>query len=239
MAFLVSIALFTPARVGAQDGGFSKTVRLNGADYSLEVSQTPKGEEYGYFMPGSEWPKDFDGLAAVQVCWENPAPEFERERALVRDAVQSTWVKYSRLEFRGWRPCAARSRGIRIFVTDDGPYTKGLGRSLDGVPQGMVLNFTFGAWSPSCASPAEYRDLCIKSIAVHEFGHGVGFVHEHNRHDRPGECIKAPQGTSEGAVPLTPYDPSSVMNYCNPNYNNNGELSALDIEALQKKYGKN
>jgi len=36
---------------------------------------------------------------------------------------------------------------------------------------------------------------------------------------------------------LTPYDPQSIMNYCNPDYNNHGELSALDIKAAQKLYG--
>jgi hypothetical protein len=37
---------------------------------------------------------------------------------------------------------------------------------------------------------------------------------------------------------LTPYDPSSVMNYCNLKYNNEGLLSKMDIAALQTLYGQ-
>jgi hypothetical protein len=36
---------------------------------------------------------------------------------------------------------------------------------------------------------------------------------------------------------LTPYDPHSVMNYCNQKYNNDGQLSDLDVKALQQIYG--
>lgn len=36
---------------------------------------------------------------------------------------------------------------------------------------------------------------------------------------------------------LTAYDPLSVMNYCNMRYNNDGNLSALDIAAVVALYG--
>jgi len=81
------------------------------------------------------------------------------------------------------------------------------------------------------------REYCIKGIAVHEFGHALGFAHEQNRSDTPGECRQLKQGTS-GDVLLTPYDPRSVMNYCNPKYNNDGMLSALDIAAVRELYGE-
>jgi hypothetical protein len=105
---------------------------------------------------------------------------------------------------------------------------------LDGAPDGMVLNFTYNNWSPSCKT---MRTRCNKSIAVHEFGHALGFAHEQNRPDTPGECAELPQGQSGDTV-LTPWDLSSVMNYCNPVYNNDGDLSAWDITALQAVYGR-
>ena len=80
-------------------------------------------------------------------------------------------------------------------------------------------------------------DYCIKAIAVHEFGHAIGFAHEQNRPDTPGECQQPKQGEN-GDLLLTPYDPNSVMNYCNQKYNNDGKLSPLDIGAVQKLYGK-
>jgi hypothetical protein len=102
----------------------------------------------------------------------------------------------------------------------------------------MVLNFTFKTWSMVCASSESQRQSCIQSIGVHEFGHAIGFAHEQNRPDTPGECAmkQKPQGQS-GDTLLTPFDPQSVMNYCNPVYNNNGVLSAGDISAVVQVYG--
>jgi hypothetical protein len=44
----------------------------------------------------------------------------------------------------------------------------------------MVLNFTFNNWSPIMKN--RRKDYII-AIAVHEFGHAIGFSHEHNRKD--------------------------------------------------------
>lgn len=188
----------------------------------------------GYFWSQGRW-----ASPTIPVCWEPGAPTGP-ERAWVQDAVTRSWQAHSALRFVGWGNCAANAQGIRIAVRDlsanDGPHTQDLGKKINAVPGGMVLNFTFRTWSQDCAVNEVERESCIRSIGVHEFGHAIGFAHEHNRPDTPGECRKKPQGRS-GDVMLTPWDARSVMNYCNKVYNNNGILSEGDIASVRQEYG--
>jgi hypothetical protein len=194
----------------------------------LQSSTNGHLREHAYILLASVWLKP-----QVYVCWENPSDQFKNEMNSVRQEVAETWEHESQLKFSGWQKCAQVNKGIRIRIDDSGPHTQGLGRQIDGMPDGMVLNFTFAKWSPSCQA---YRDYCIKAITGHEFGHAIGFAHEQNRPDAPGECRKQAQG-GPGDKLLTPYDEHSIMNYCNAEYNNNGKLSQLDIDAVRQLYG--
>ena len=109
-----------------------------------------------------------------------------------------------------------------------------MGTELDGKKNGMVLNFTFNNWSQSCKTKVNY---CLRTIAIHEFGHALGFSHDHNRkHGNPEWCKDKNQGSTGGWM-ITPYDLKSVMNYCNPKWGGDGNLSNLDITGLRKAYG--
>ncbi|RYZ44246.1 MAG: hypothetical protein EOO71_00190 [Myxococcaceae bacterium] len=170
---------------------------------------------------------------SIPVCWENPAAGNATQRQWVRDAVTRTWEANSSVRFYGWGTCPFWSSGVRINISDVGPHVKALGNGLNGMAQGMVLNFTFANWSPSCASSLKY---CIDAIAVHEFGHALGYAHEQNRPDRPSTCTEPAQGSS-GDWLIGPWDLGSVMNYCNPAWNGNGNLSATDVQGAKFTYG--
>jgi hypothetical protein len=204
--------------------GVSEAPPAASADERLASTEAPL-----YIASGKVWP-----YRSIPVCWENPGALNGPERGWVRAAVERTWQRYGDVYFHNWGACSSDTSGIRIRISDEGPHTKGLGYDLDGKTDGMVLNFTFNNWSAGCSSSGS-RQFCIESIAVHEFGHALAYSHEQNRSDTPTWCDQE-QGT-DGDVTYGAWDLDSVMNYCNPEWNGNGTLSATDIRGHQRYYG--
>ncbi|MBQ4837222.1 PKD domain-containing protein [Pseudoalteromonas luteoviolacea] len=173
---------------------------------------------------------------SIHVCWENLNDSTAADRASVREAVENSWEANSNVNFFGWNECERSSDGIRIQVADStefGAHVDGLGTRIRGRQNGMSLNFTYENWNQNCQSS---RRWCNEVIAVHEFGHALGFAHEQNRQDTPDTCDEPTQGTN-GDIDIGRWDLSSVMNYCNPQYNGNGELSETDILMVRTFYG--
>ena len=175
----------------------------------------------------------------IPVCWEDMSPEHEDARGWVKDAIENSWDKSTNIDFTGWQGCEEDSRGIRIAVREAGAQVADLGRRLDGVKNGMTLNFTFTSWGVECALTESQRKFCIRALAVHEFGHALGLAHEDLRNDsaiKRDLCWADAQGPMANFY-ITDYDPNSVMNYCSTNWNNNGRLTPLDVAGARMIYG--
>jgi hypothetical protein len=174
------------------------------------------------------WPS-----TTIPVCWLDMREDHAQQREWTRDAIATTWETVSPVRFVGWEQCAGAGDGVRIKIAEENPYSY-LGTQGNGRDHSMLLNFTFDVWSTEACK--DNLEFCVRTIAVHEFGHALAFDHEQNRPDSPSWCAKDTVGAGDKTIGA--WDLDSVMNYCNPEWSGNGKLSPTDIEGVQLLYGQ-
>lgn len=214
----------------------------------------------GYGLTWSVW---INAPVKLVVCWENPSAadplggEIDQtsgaiRREWVRLAVKNSWERYARVLFVGWEQCKDEASA------EDPPHTLGPRRpgTLDEnlkvniSSSGASNNWGHGSWGDYQQSGVtlnlhcNYPSLksCIEYLAIHEFGHTLGFYHEEERVDWPTDIPGCPKQTHPVTDPWWPIptemdfgapDPTSIMAYCSdwPT-----SLSPKDITGVQHLY---
>lgn len=164
------------------------------------------------FSPGSTTVRD------IPVCWSRFSSQTDRTaRALVRAAVAESWERYGNVRFTGWENClnAFGDGGLTVFAAP--------GRSNADIGGDVRIDLT---------------ETRLRAVAIHEFGHALGFIHEQARLDTPANCTEHDNDLREGGLGVTlgPWDRYSIMSYCNTWYAY-GMLTKQDILGVQRYFG--
>ena len=191
-----------------------------------DVEQISTKEDSLYYVSAKLWSN-----RDISVCWATP--NFDEEKELVEKTMkgQRSWEAVGAINFVGWGPCSG-GEDIRITAGNI------MGVSYLGTSNSfaeMILDFRSGVETlySRCASNGLTRNECIKTVAIHEFGHAIGYAHEHNRPDTDTTaCTSAPQGT-DGDMTYGAFDVDSIMAYCNFTT----ELSPTDVAGTARLYG--
>ncbi len=215
----------------------------------------------------------------VPVCIQPTTPEgkpgsvtvdFNAARIQVESAVRNSWGYFANLKFDF--SCPRKARRVLVSLT---PYnnTNAIGGTSPlgaGNHVANVLNINMAYCSPSipgntCSqlngNKVDHMQM-LRALAMHEFGHVIGFVHEHKRTDIPDhvktwcdaakDAARKADDVNNGFEPeggdtlSTSYDAASIMNYCRDQDNDRqvdqpwshktDQLSPSDLAGARNAY---
>lgn len=194
----------------------------------------------------------------IPVCWagpEDPTPNTLLDgsvitestlRGWVREVVESQWSRFARVNFTGWGACGASSPGVRlVLATPTRPGAPGWDSGTGQPTSGDILLARDGINNTQCRVNATVYQRCVKSMALHTFGHVLGFNHQESRTDyfqtnAHTDCRRVSIGTSDQL--LGGYDLASTMSTCGQPSDQPATfktvLSPADIAAAQAAFGR-
>lgn len=197
---------------------------------------------------GKKWPNP----RAIPVCIMNRNEIGNELFNDVRDFTNNEYRNKTGVVFTGWGQCSNADRNatmIRVYFNrthnwdNTGGISAGGGLSWVGPFNGGCGSCNGGTMRIDIGRSGNYPNNGFRKFTVdqtrgtmiHEFGHAMGLLHEHERTDAP-RCgdFDTRQAAGGSTVYVGNYDPNSIMNYCK----NQGitTLSAGDIAGIRFLY---
>ncbi len=181
----------------------------------------------------------------VPVCWYTSG--YAKEKGIIQHAVWQTWERAANIKFT-WRdscPTTGNEKFVKVQMRAAPGEIMAGGRSSVGMAALTAPSYVMPAvdkeetgtgvtfWVEPNGNSNQPR---LEHVAVHEFGHVLGIIHEQNRPEAEARECKDNSSVEPGTT-VGPYDRDSIMNYCTSTGNAIGVLSEVDIWGARELYG--
>ncbi|MDH4250049.1 MAG: hypothetical protein OEV27_02580 [Nitrospira sp.] len=189
---------------------------------------------------------------AIPMCWHEllqfPSTQAANDaKAFVIRTIQDGWISQLNLRIT-WVDCPTSGEALHVRVKlrigDGGNNGTTLQSGMNTLstaaqrvvqppndPPGLLMGFR-SDWNTSDAARASFRGLIL-----HEFGHVLGFDHEHQRPDGPQD-IGCYRDIRTDAVLIGPADPKSIMSWSYCKESSLNVLTLSDIRGARSVYGR-
>ena len=147
---------------------------------------------FGANAPATTW------HGKIKVCWDDTwnfeHPDHIQEMATIKTAIDLSWLERGYVQFVGWLDCHSQPGLVTLSRTTFGGYTA---YTVHNPYLKVVFSITSHSITVSHLESVSY-------LARHEFGHVLGFIHEHDRDDIDNQTCNAPTAELKPVENVTP-----------------------------------